>query len=470
MEYIGRRVRILEDLERFPEKVLMEALHRAIPVEAIESALRRTDSFEKRRRCLPARLVVLFVIAMNIWAKDSLLDAFKNLVNGLRWCSVALLGKRLPGKSALSQARSRLGFGAMKELYHSLARPMATKETPGAYCKGLLKVSLDGSDFDIQDTPENEKRFGRPGSHRREGGGAFPQAKIVGLVESATHAVFDAAIKRCRSGEQSAAKELLRSITEAMLVMWDRNFHSYELHKLIKEKGAQLLGRVKTGILFPVKENLSDGTFLSYLYPDCYSRKCKRNGILVRIIEYTFDDPNRPGFREKHRLITSLLDPVAFPAQELIIEYHERWEEELAFAQIKVHQRAKGTPLRSLTPDGVIQEIYGLLLAHYAVRALMHEAALKTKQDPDRLSFLSTLRIIQRYSPFLQVASTESLPLLYEYMLNEIAATTNPPRDGRINPRVVKRKMSNFKRKRQEHFKPPKPAKPFAQAIVLLRG
>lgn len=479
MESIGIRTRIIEDIKKFPQKVLVEALHKAIPVEAIDSALKSTGSVEKRKRRLPARLVVIFIIAMNIWTEAGQLDVFRYLISGLKWCSALLLAQKLPAKSALSQARSRLGVLPMKEIFHSVCRPIATPITRGAYYKGLRVVGIDGSTFDIQDTPENEERFGRPGSHRKEGGGAFPQAKVVALVECGTHATIDIEPMHYRTGEQVGARKLLHSVKEGMLLTWDRNFHGYEMHRRVRRTKAHLLGRIKKNLIFPVLERLSDGSYLSVLRPSANSKKRKKSlkkrsgknkrGVRVRIIEYTFDDPNRPGHGEKHRLITSLLDPVLYPAQELIVEYHERWEEELVFDQIKVHQRRKSTPLRSLTPDGVLQEIYGLFLAHYAVRSLMHKAALATDQDPDRLSFVSTLRIIQIWIPRLQQACTEALPFLYHNMLLEIGRTTNPPREDRTNPRVVKRKMSNFLRKHPHHRRPPRPLKTFAESLVLLK-
>lgn len=219
---IGIQTRIVEDAKKFSREVLIEALHEAVPVEVIDSALKSTGNLEKRKRRLPARLVVLFVMAMNIWAEASQLDVFRYLISGLQWCSVLLLGQKLPAKSALSQARSRLGLAAVKEIFHSVCKPVATPVTRGAYYKGLLKVAIDGSTFDLQDTPENEKRFGRPGSHRREGGGAFPQVRVVALIECDTHATFDMEPAHYRTSEQEGAKKLLRSVKEGMLLTWDR--------------------------------------------------------------------------------------------------------------------------------------------------------------------------------------------------------------------------------------------------------
>jgi len=465
---IAIRRRHLEDVRDFPRAVLMEAVHEAIPVEVIDDALTRTGSREERTRALPARLVVLFVIAINLWADESMSDAFGSLVDGLRRCSDLFLGTKRPGKSALSQARARLGVAAVREVYRAVAKPMATEGTEGAFYKGLRLVAIDGSTFDLADTGRNDVVFGRPGSSRKEGGGAFPQAQVVALAECGTHAVFDFVIAPCRKGEPGLAKKLLRSVSAGMLLTWDRNFHSYELHRRARRTNAHILGRIKKNLVLPVLKRLPDGSYLSKLYRSTKDRRHDRDGIVVRIVEYVFDDPSRPGHGEVHRLITSLLDPEKYPALELVTEYHERWEEEITFDEIKVHQRRSDNPLRSRTPKGVVQEIYGLFLAHFAIRRLMHEAALKSGQDPRRLSFVSSLRIVRRWIPALQQAATERLPRLYDHMLAEIARTTIPPRDGRINPRVVKRKMSNFARKRPEHLHPPQPGKPFRESVVLI--
>ena len=197
-------------------------------------------------------------------------------------------------------------------------------------------------------------------------------------------------------------------------------------------------------MIFTRIQNFSDGSFLAKLYPSPYARRKGEGGILVRIIEYTLTDPRLPGFGEKHRLITSLLDHVLYPAQELIVLYHERWEIEVGFDEIKTHMIDKTPVLHSKTPLGVLQEIYGLLIAHMAVRTLMCEAASKWDLDPDRISFTGALQVISRAIPRMQAAKTELLPAFYEMMLDEIASQLNPPRRNRINPRVIKQKMSNF--------------------------
>ena len=220
-------------------------------------------------------------------------------------------------------------------------------------------------------------------------------------------------------------------------------------------------------VLRPIKR-LSDGSYLAKIYPSQYARDKDRDGRTVRVLEYTFDDPARTGHGKRHRLVTTLLDENEYPALELICLYHERWEIEIANDELKTHQLARLVDLRSRTPGGVRQEIYGVLLAYNAVRGLMHEAALAEQIDPRRLSFLDSLRIIRDTVADMRNARPEQLPILYKGMLTLIGQCRLPPRDGRINPRVIKRKMSKWLKKRPEHYRPPQPAKTFDKAVVML--
>jgi hypothetical protein len=204
------------------------------------------------------------------------------------------------------------------------------------------------------------------------------------------------------------------------------------------------------------------------IYPTWKDRRHGTRGLIVRVIEYTFDDPHRPGHGQRHRLATTLLDAAACPAKQLVVLYHERWEFEIANDEITTHQLARPVELRSRTPQGVVQEIYGVLLAHNAVRALMHEAATTVDIDPRSLSFIHAVRVIRETIPLLRAASTEQLPPMYHAMIAHIAAGRLPPRDHRINPRVVKVKMSNFAKKRPEHYHIQHPEKSFIAAIVML--
>lgn len=432
----------------------------------VERILKETGRVEKRKRMLPARVVVFLVIAMTLFAKKSISEVLNILVEGLRIQGAYLLGASLPVKSALTQARQRLGVKPLVELFRALARPMARPDQAWAFYKGLRLMALDGTKLDIPDTPENERFFGRPGAGR--GKAAWPVAAVIALIEIGTRLAVDVFVGRYKTSEQSAAIRLMRSLKEGMLLLWDRAFVGYELWNEAIKRGAHLLGRLKSNMIFCPIQNLADGSFLAKLYPSPYARRKDEGGIPVRIIEYTITDPLLPGAGEKHRLITSLLDAELYPAKELIVLYHERWEIEIEYDEIKTHMIDKTPTLRSKTPLGVLQEIYGLLIAHMAVRTLMAEAASQWDLDPDRLSFTGALQVISRAIPRMQAAKTELLPAFYEMMLDEIASQLNPPRRNRVNPRVIKQKMSKFHCKRPEHYRIQQPPTTFQEAIHVL--
>jgi hypothetical protein len=260
---------------------------------------------------------------------------------------------------------------------------------------------------------------------------------------------------------------LLRSLERGMLLMWDRGFHDFDMLVAARQHGAHVLARLPAHVKPLLLRTLADGSVLAYLLPSDDARRRQGVRILVRVISYTITDPNLPGYGEQHRLITTLLNPRLAPAHDLACAYHERWEIELVIDEIDTHQRLVGRTLRSLTPVGVIQELYGILLAHYAVRVLMHEAALTVDVDVDRLSFVHALEIVRDAVPEFQQVDAAQQRALYERMLREIAGKQLPARGLRTNPRVVKRKMSNFKLKRAEHYQPPKPQGSFREAVVV---
>ncbi len=251
-----------------------------------------------------------------------------------------------------------------------------------------------------------------------------------------------------------------------MLLLWDRNFLSYKNLKQVKDSGAQLLARIKSNLVFEPIELLADGSFLAKMYPSPYDRTKDRKGIFVRIIEYTLTDPKRPQKETKHRLLTTLLDATACPAKELIVLYHERWEHEGTIDELKTHQMNR-PELRSKTPVGVIQEIEGLLLAHFVVRTLMFEAAGRLGLPPVRMSFTATLKILRCRLPEVP-RSKSGRARWWKNLLEELEEAVLEPRRDRINPRVIKRKMSKWPKKRPHHRKPQQPSMPFAAAILIV--
>ena len=317
------------------------------------------------------------------------------LVDGLSWASGWRSPWSVPTKGALAQARSRLGSEPLRALFEQVAVPLAAAATAGAWYRDMRLVSIDGTCVDVADSPANAERFGRPGSGRGEGVGGFPQLRLVALAECGTHAITRVALGPYTSGELALADELWESLGGGMLCLADRNFYSFERFQKARNTGAQLLWRIKSDVGLPRKQTLPDGSYLTSVYAP-KNRKAKRDGAPARVIEYELDDPGRQGNDTRYRLLTTLLDPEQAPAQELAPLYTQRWEFEGALDELKVHQRGPRVVLRSKTPDGVIQEMYGYLCVHYAIRWLMHTVAIESGHDPDRLSFTRTLRAARR--------------------------------------------------------------------------
>jgi hypothetical protein len=391
------------------DRPLLAALEAAIPDETVEAAIEATGTRERRRRRLPTHLVVTLVVAMGLWASESMRHALAEVVAGWRDGAASdEAGWQLPSTAAIVQARQRAGARLLRELFGAVACPIATARTGGAFLGGLRLMAIDGTTIDVADTPENERAFGRPTTGR--GVGACPQIRVLALIETGTHVLCDAVIRPFGSGEVPTALRLLRSVGPGMLLLWDRGFHSYEMVRATLQREAQFLGRTKRNIVLRPTEILPDGSFLARIYPSPTARRRDEDGIEVRVIEYALDTAAGPG-REQYRLITSLLSERAFPAEQLAATYHERWEIETTLDEVKVHQWAHPRPLRSKHPREVVQEVYGLLLAHLAIRTVMHQAALQEGIDPDRLSFTGALRVLRRAIPRAQRTPPDRLPL-----------------------------------------------------------
>jgi hypothetical protein len=441
----------------WPTRERLRALKRIIPRADIEGVLRRTGKDRAYCRRLPAWFLVWFVIALGLFCRD----CYRQVV---RWLQPYRKGGT-PGRTTLCEARKRLGVAPMRLLAEQAIRLQGKPTTPGAFYRGMRTMALDGFVVDVPDTPANQRAFGRPGSGRAPG--AFPQARVLALCETGSHVLWRSLIKPCSRGEVTMAHHLLRSLQKDMLRLWDRNFLSYQTVSEVRQRGAHLLARIKSNLIFEPIRVLDDGSYLAKLYRSAADRRKDRDGILVRIIESTFDDFSRDGSGEPHRLLTTLLDEHLDPAPTLIVLDHERWEEEVTIDELKTHQRERPV-LRSQTPGGVVQEIYGLLLGHYIIRVLMQEAAAREGIDPQRLSFTGTLKILRCRLPECP-AGRRGLRRWFHDLVAEIAEEVLPERRNRINPRVIKRKMSNWRKKRPEHRRYPQPTKEFAAAIVMRR-
>ncbi|MGD6747645.1 IS4 family transposase [Streptomyces sp. BH106] len=343
---------------------------------------------EQRRRLLPARLVVYFVLGLALFSPAPYLDVMRHLVAGLR--GLGLLGDwHVPAKSSLFRARQRLGSEPLRVLFAATAKPLATEATPGAFWRGLRILAVDGTCWDVADSEANQAAFGRPGNSRGSGRSAFVQVRMAALVEVGSHAVLDAELAGCRTGEVTLVGRLPRSCGPGQLVLADREFLGVPLWRAFTATGADLLWRVPANRVLPVERLLRDGSWLSRIHAGTDARH--RDPVTVRVVAYRLADEETD-----YRLVTTLLDAHRHPARELAALYRERWEIEAVFAELKTHQRGAKVVLSSKTPDGALQQIWAHLLVHHALRELMVETAATRQLDPDRVSFTETLRSARR--------------------------------------------------------------------------
>jgi hypothetical protein len=442
--------------EAFDPVPYLHGLRQVVDEQRLEYILTRSRRKRQRKRRLAASSVVWLVIAMSLFATHSIPKVWR--------CLHPHSDRPEPSHSAFTKARRRLGVSVLRELFHEFARPIAAANTPGAFYRNWRLMGIDGTTLDMPDTPENERIFGRGGNQRSRN--AFPQVRVLALCELGTHAICDFALRPIHIGEPPMVRHLLRSLHPGMLLLWDRGFFGFDLINSVLQRDCRLLARVKTNQLILKRlRTLPDGSYLTTIYASSHDRSHERNGRIVRIIEYTHDDPNRPGHGMPTRLLTDLLDPNDLPALEAASLYHERWEQELAFDEIKTHLNGRELLLRSKTPRGVVQELYGLILAHRILRQVMLDAATATKLDPDRISFTDSLRVLQCH---LHEAPAHTVAAWYERLIAEVGQQKLRPRRNRFYPRVVKRKMKKWDKKRPKHHHPPQPTKPFADSTVIL--
>ena len=378
---------------RITDYMSLGVITKTFPLERVRAVLAATGKTSLRERDLPAHVVVYYAIALALYMESSYREVLRCLLEGLQWLTnPALTLLQVAGSSGISQARTRVGWEPLRQLHDEVVKPIAVAATRGAWYRQWRLVSVDGSTMDVADEQANDKAFGRPGSSR--GSSAYPQFRFVCLVESGTHVLFGTRMSPYATGENTLAKEVLGALDGGMLCLADRGFFGYEMWRQALATKAALLWRIKKNAVLACDERLADGSYLSRIYPCEKDRRGQTNAIRVRVIEYRLEGVTDA--EPVYRLITSMLEPQQGPAQELAALYHERWEIETAFDELKTHLRGARIVLRSKTPDLVRQEFYGLLMAHFAVRALMHEAALTANEDPDRLSFIHAVRVVRR--------------------------------------------------------------------------
>ena len=379
---------------RLSDHISLGVIAKTFPPERVRQILAETGTASERERDLPAQVMVYYAIALALHMGSSTREVLRCLLEGLRWLWGAEAVK-VAGKSGISQARTRLGEAPLCRLYAQVAQPVATRATKGAWYRRWRLVSLDGSCLDVADTAANRRVFGCPGASRGES--AFPQLRFVALVENGTHVLFGARPGGYAEGETTLAHAALAALRPGMLCLADRQFFGHALWHAASATGADLLWRGKHNLRLPREAALADGSYLTTIYPSDKDRRHRQGGVRVRVVEYRLEGV--AGAEPLYRLLTTILDPTQAPAAALAALYHERWEIEGALAELKTQLRGARVVLRSKTPELVRQEFWGLLLAHFAVRGLMHEAALKADEDPDRLSFAHAVRVVRRKVP-----------------------------------------------------------------------
>ncbi len=384
------------DGDRLTDLMNIGVLTTRFPLDVVNEVLRETGKTSQRVRDLPAHVMMYYVIALALYRPEGTREVLRLLLEGLR--RIMGLGVRVEpaGKAGISRARTRLGQEPLRKLYERVVTPVALAETKGAFYRQWHVMALDGFTLETPDTVANEQAFGRPEAPAG-GKSAYPLIRGVGLVEVGTHVLFGAVLGSYSTGEVTLAREVVPRLKPGMLCLADRYFPGFELWRQGVNTGADLVWRVRKRINFALEERLPDGSYLSRFPARREKGKPREEGIRVRVIDYEVND--QKGGKQEVRIITSILSWEAAPAEDLARLYAERWEFETALDEFKTHLRGARTVLRSQTPDLVRQEVYGLLLAHFALRGLMHEAAVHAGRDPDRISFIHTVRVARRTLP-----------------------------------------------------------------------
>jgi hypothetical protein len=392
---MARTVAELPKGSRITDYISLGVVTKAFPVATVKSVLEATSRSSRRQRELPAHVVVYYVIALALYMQSSYREVLRCLLEGIQWLLNPTVRIKVTGKSGISQARTRLGVAPLKQLHDQVVLPIAVEATRGAWYGGWRVVSLDGSTLDVADESANEAAFGRPVANR--GKSAYPQIRFVSLVENGTHVLFGTQMGGCGTGELTLAKGVLPWLGPGMLCLADRYFFGFEFWNRAQDTGAELLWRIRKNLRLACDRRLADGSYLSRIYPSQEDRRRNTNGVVVRVIDYQLEGV--AGAEPIYRLITTILDSEDAPAHELAALYHERWEIETALDELKTHLRGARIVLRSKRPELVHQEFYGLMMAHFAIRGLMHETALTADIDPDQLSFVHAVRVIRRKLP-----------------------------------------------------------------------
>jgi hypothetical protein len=439
--------------DKICQQIDMGLLQEVIPPSLIEELLDTYQMWEQRERKTNMVAIIYWLIALHVYPSLSQRRVYGKMVSGLRTIRDDV-PEQIPARSALSYRRNQLGSEILQELFLQVAGPKATPETAGAFWKGMRLLAMDGTVESVADTPDNREAF-RYSTDDELSHSPFPQARLVLLIECGTHLICDAQISSCRQAEAKGARLLLeRSWLQNSLILWDSGFHSSATIFQVRALKGEALGCLKSNVLLKPCDYLLDGSYLTWIYQDQDHHSGER--MLVRVISYTFTDPRIPGAGEKvYRLVTTLLDPFLYPAQELAVLYHERWHVEVVIDETRTHLRLSARTLRSLTPEGVTQEIYALVLAHTVVRTLMLQAAEQAAICPTQISFTETIRIMDESLIPLGLVNAPRRLHMIQGLIREIGTQRLPKQRVRVAARVVKRVRSRYERKKPEHLHPP---------------
>lgn len=425
------------------------------PLQLVVSVLEDTGRESERQRRLPAHHVVYFVVASSLWRDKSLPDVWQQLH--------PLSNQPQPDPSAFTHARKRLGIRPMRTLFGRLVRDAAP--LPGSYYKQWRLLALDGSVWEMPDTPDNRFFFGSASNQHCEA--AFPQVRVAALCEVLTHAAIDFEYGPYNTSELALSEPLLQRTPKGSLVLMDRGLSYFEPVQAVIARDSAVLARVKVSRALPVEKVLADGSYLSAIYPDYNASRKKEGGIVVRVINYSNDDPNRASCGELTCLITTVLDPKQLSAKEAVELFGRRWDEESVLDEMKtVMQQSKTPLLRSKTPELVQQELYGLLLGHYMTRQVMAEAAQLLDEEPTRLSFKSSLETLKQW---LVEKSKQGWKRRYRLLLKKVAEKELREKRPRSYKREKKAGRQKWPMKRAGKPPPVQPSKLFAQAVYIIQ-
>jgi hypothetical protein len=437
---VARTVAGLPPGARISDYISLGVIAKTFPLPNIRAVLAKAGKGSIRQRDLPAHVVVCYVISLALYMQSSYREVLRCLLEGIPWLGDPSSAVKVAGKSGISQARTRLSWEPLPQLHDEWIKPLAVTGTQGAWYRGWRLVSLDGSTLDVADEKVNEDAFGRPGASR--GSSAYPQIRFVSLVENGTHVLFGSQMNAYATGEITLAKAVIPRLQKGMLCLADRNFLGFELWKQGRATGADLLWRVKKNMRLACEKRLSDGSYLSRIYPSERDWRHKTNGLVVRVIDYEWNGV--ADAEPIYRLLTTILDHENAPARELAALYHERWEIETALDELKTHLRGAKVVLRSKTPDLVRQEFYGFMLAHFAIRGLMHEAALQADTIPTVSPSCTPCVWSAANYPSTALFPPRQRKTFHHAVLEEILQERVVSSRNRRNLRGVKRKMSNF--------------------------